>query len=145
MSGSLEPMTSSPYFTDDELRCKETGELNMSPMLIRRLHNLREMWGQPMIITSGFRSVNHPAEVKKVSAGKNPGIHTYGCAVDVQCSGADAYKILSLAILNGFSGIGFAQKGNHASRFLHLDIRLVAFKEGILKDSIYGSPAIWSY
>ena len=48
-----------------------------------------------------------------------PGPHTTGLACDVGVKGADAHKLLKLALNQGFMGIGIQQKGN--GRFLHLD------------------------
>jgi len=58
-----------------------------------------------------------------------------GMAVDVQCRGTDALKILHLALNLGFIRIGIQQKGS--ARFLHLGL---APESGRLP-----SPTIWSY
>lgn len=69
-----------------------------------------------MRIISGYRCPQHPIEVKKSA----PGPHTTGLACDVAVEGADAYRLLRLALELDFKGIGVQQKGQ--GRFLHLDL-----------------------
>lgn len=57
------------------------------------------------------------------------GTHSRGIAVDIAISGADALRLLDLALELGFTGVGVQQKGE--GRFLHLDTR----------DTL----ALWSY
>lgn len=105
-----------PSFKADEFKCKETGELKMNPEFMAKLQQLREAYGKPMRITSGYRSPRHSIEAAK----QYPGHHAHGIAADIACSGPDAYVLLSLAIGLGFNGIGVAlRKG--AGSFIHLD------------------------
>ena len=83
---------------------------------MEKIQQLRDKYGKPMTITSGYRDVTHPIEAQKEKAG----IHTMGLAADVACNGQEAYHLLKLAFDMGFTGIGIAQKGH--SRFIHLDI-----------------------
>jgi uncharacterized protein YcbK (DUF882 family) len=87
----------------------------MSPYFMGRLQQLRNAYGKPMRITSGYRCPDHPVEAKK----STPGVHTMGMAADIAVSGTDAYELLNLAFGHGFTGIGVNQKGG--SRFIHLD------------------------
>lgn len=104
-------------FSAAEMQCRETGECNMQASFMDRLQALRTEFGKPLIITSGFRSRRHSAERHK----KRPGTHAMGCAVDIAISGADALRLIELAIMKGFSGIGISQSGDHSKRFIHLD------------------------
>lgn len=115
-------------FSEVEFRCSQTGECNMQPDFLRRLQALREEYGKPLQITSGYRSPQHSTEASKAQ----PGVHTRGIACDIAVSGSEAYHVLALALKHGFTGIGVAQKGS--GRFLHLD----TFKGG-------PRPNIWSY
>ena len=47
------------YFSEDELRCKGTGEIKMNEEFMTKLTELREKLNQPMVITSGYRSPEH--------------------------------------------------------------------------------------
>lgn len=103
------------YFTEKELACKHTGRCAMDPEFMKKLDLLRELFGGPLTVTSGFRDRSHPEERGKVV----PGAHAQGVAVDLAVSGKDAIRVLELAIGIGFTGIGVAQKG--AGRYIHLD------------------------
>ena len=96
-----------PNFTEAELRCSETGECKMQADFMRRLQALREEYGKPMAITSGYRSPQHSIEASKAQ----PGTHARGIAVDIAVSGQDCYELMNLAVKHGFTGIGVAQKG----------------------------------
>ena len=62
------------YFTRDEFVCKSTGENEIEDELIHALDELREHCGFPFVITSGYRSPNHPIELGK----KQPGTQHRG-------------------------------------------------------------------
>ena len=66
---------------------------------------------------------------------KSAGAHSTGQACDILIERADAFKLLSLAFLVGFTGIGVSQKGG--ARFLHLDT--------IESSPARPRPTIWSY
>jgi len=125
----------SPYFTQEEMACK-CGKCDavesMDAGFMDKLTALRDDWRQPMVITSGYRCSLHPIEQRK----EKPGAHGRGRAADIAISGEDAYKFLCVALGHGFTGIGVAQKGNHSSRFIHLDD---------LTDAEAYRPTIWSY
>ena len=117
-----------PHFRKDEFACKcGCGKSDMQPAFMGRLQALRYAYGKPMLITSGYRCADHPAERVKPIPGS--GTHSQGIAADVGVSGADALMVLRLALEANFTGIGIQQKGH--GRFIHLDIR--------------EHPAIWSY
>tara|TARA_R110000744_G_scaffold88162_2_gene171897 strand:- start:160 stop:513 length:354 start_codon:yes stop_codon:yes gene_type:complete len=94
-----------------------------------------------MAFTSIYRDATHPVEDKKVAAGKRPGSHNMGCAVDIKVRGEQAKLILWYVLARsqligkerlafhrenireeieaGITGIGIRQKGK--KRFIHLD------------------------
>lgn len=124
-----------PNFSLAEVRCKcgrcsSTGT-EISSELMDELQRLRDAYGKPITITSGYRCARHPVEIGKAELGE----HTQGLAVDIAVRGADAVQLLRLAMQLGFTRFGISQKG--ASRFIHLGI---ARPGGRLP-----SPAIWSY
>ena len=73
---------------------------------------------RPLIVSSGFRCEDHNQMV--CTTGRK-GPHTLAKATDVLISGERAMVLFEKARQIGFSGIGLSQKGNHASRFVHLD------------------------
>jgi uncharacterized protein YcbK (DUF882 family) len=119
-----------PYFTEEEMRCKHTGECKMDPVFMDKLLALRLEYGKAMPISSGYRHWSHPEETKK---GHKNGEHTKGLCVDVRVTNPEAYNLLSLAFKHGFQRLGVQQKGT--VRFLHIGIG----GEGL------PTPALWSY
>ena len=65
-------------FTREKFDCKETGENDMQPEALELFQRVRDMYGKPMIVLSGFRSVRHSEEINK----ENPGSHAQGMAGD---------------------------------------------------------------
>ena len=121
-----------PNFAFTEMACQETGECGIDETMMDRLQQLRDNYGFPLTITSGYRSPRHSIEEAK----EMPGTHSMGRAVDISCAGVDAFEILTEALVVGFTGIGVKQKGEH--RFLHLD-------DLKLGEHTAPRPTIWSY
>lgn len=109
----------SKYFKDAELRCKHCGVNKMDRSFLTWLDQLREEYGKPMRLVSAYRC---PVHNQKVSTTGPNGPHTTGKAVDVAASGADAHRLVKLALHFGAMGIGVQQKGAHPSRFIHIDM-----------------------
>lgn len=130
-----------PNFSEDEFRCRGHakglcscgGTAAMDPGFMDRLQAMRSKTLEPFIVTSGYRCPDYNAAIAKT--GRN-GPHTTGRAVDLLCNGPRAHDILQLAALEGMTGIGVAQRGDHGSRFLHLDD---------LPAGNYPRPGLWSY
>ena len=119
------------YFNRGEFECSHTHTCEMDQDFIDKLNKLREEFGKPLTINSGYRSPEHPIEYVKQS----PGAHASGKACDISVSRADALKLLELALKLGFTGYGLNQKGS--SRYIHLDT-LENSKER-------PRPSIWTY
>ena len=95
----------------------------MEQDFLSKLDALREACGFPFVITSGYRSPDHPIEAVK----EIPGTHAQGIAADIKITNsAHRYTIRSEALAMGFAGIGVA------SDFIHVDTRGSA-------------PVIWTY
>lgn len=131
------------YFTYNEMACKcGCGKAEMNQQFMDLLDSLRDMLGQPIVITSGYRCPNHPVEKSK----EKSGAHSKGKAADIAVMREDALKVLEIvfAFNQGakavevpyFTGIGIQQKGT--SRFIHLDSCTMA------EDNL-PRPTIWSY
>jgi uncharacterized protein YcbK (DUF882 family) len=118
-----------PNFSAAEFACRHTGDCRMRVEFMDALQRVRDLYGAPMIITSGYRHRSHPVEARKAT----PGEHTLGMAADVAVSGADAVLLLHIALDMGFERIGVQQHG--AARFLHLGLGGPGLP----------SPMIWSY
>ena len=118
-----------PNFSEDEMRCKETGELDMDESFMDKLQSLRSILHRPVKISSGFRSVKHSAEVNKANGG---GSHTHGVATDISVSGGqERYEVLKAAVEAGMTGIGIHKD------FIHVD--------GMVSRPEAPRPAAWPY
>lgn len=117
-----------PNFKAEEFNCRHCGKNEMQPEFMGKLQHLRGIYGKFMTISSGYRCPQHPIEAKK----DTPGPHSTGLACDVAVQGADAHKVLKLALELGFTGIGVQQKGT--GRFIHLDTVVSGAR-----------PTVWSY
>jgi zinc D-Ala-D-Ala carboxypeptidase len=131
----------SKHFKLEEFACSTSGLSLMNEQLLQALEEIRERLGEPMIITSGYRSDQHPITQSKIDKGaKHGGAHHLGYAADVGCAGPSAMKILALAIENpAITGVGVKQSGPWNSRFIHLD--------AVPQENNFGltRPALWSY
>ena len=101
------------YFTEKEMRCKCGCGGLPKPELMEKLDRLREMYGRPIRVTSGFRCKSYNTKI----GGAPTSRHTTGEAVDISANSADKYSLIQLGYLLGFGGIGVDKV------FLHLDIR----------------------
>ena len=54
-----------PNFKRKEFECHEHGECIMHPQFMNLLQEIRENYGKPMIISSGYRCRNHSLESKR--------------------------------------------------------------------------------
>ena len=91
---------------------------NMSLVLIRKLDAIREKFGYPIIITSGYRTKEHNKKLRKRGFKASiDSAHLRGLAVDIKCSHSlMRYKLIDLAIGQGINRFGVSDT------FLHLDI-----------------------
>ena len=121
------------YFTEDEMRCKGSGNVHMDEDFMTKLISIREKLSAPMTITSAYRDPEHNDRV----GGSKSSAHIEGKAVDIACYGEKDFKIVELALEEGFTGIGVSQKGPHGARFIHLDTMEI--------NPLAARPWIWSY
>ena len=106
------------FFKLSEFACSETGKNKINPHFVEALDKLRAAAGFPFVITSGYRSPEHPIEKAKVENGGKLGIHTEGLAADIAMNnGADRRRLVKLALEMGFSGIGVKKD------CVHIDVR----------------------
>jgi len=120
------------HFRREEFACRHCGLNLISTDFVTKLDELREQFGRPLIVTSGYRCREHNARVS--STGLN-GPHTTGRAADFAVDRGDAHRLLGLALDMGFTGIGVNQKGD--GRFIHLD--------DLTDAPGRPRPTVWSY
>jgi len=125
----------SKHFSEKELACKcgKCDFIGMHEDFMSKLEAIRQdsRWAKPIRLSSAYRCPDHNSKVS--STGKD-GPHTTSRAVDCLISGGDVQIFTLLAIQHGMTGIGWKQKGDYKSRFIHID----DITEGI-------RPHSWSY
>jgi len=103
------------YFKLEEFESPDvpgSGEM-MDLLLLEQLDLCRDICGFPLIINSGYRSVEHNEKV----GGKKNSSHLLGLAVDIHCTDSRKRYILIDALLAaGFTRIGLADT------YIHTDV-----------------------
>jgi uncharacterized protein YcbK (DUF882 family) len=130
------------YFKRSEFVCSSGNDrADMDQEFLYTLERIREKLGRPMIISSAYRSDDHPITKSKIAKGApNGGSHHLGMAVDVHCAGTVAMNIIALSLdEKTINGIGINQKGPWNSRFVHIDCVPIDNNYGITRG------ALWSY
>lgn len=122
-------MYTSKYFSKAETSCQCGCGTDLTDKAKFDFDQLRVEFDAPLKMTSGARC---PAHNQKVSTTGPNGPHTTREAADFAVSGADAHKLLTIAMRRGYTGIGINQKGG--ARFIHLDRLTTAPR-----------PHVWSY
>lgn len=119
-----------PNFSKSEFDCRHTGNNLMRPELLDVLQQARDIYGKPMIVTSGYRDPSHPVERSKANRGE----HTYGLAVDISVPREDMVGLITVFFNLGVKRIGI--KINSQSRFLHI---------GVGDQFAHFPPVPWTY
>ena len=108
----------SPAFRVREFRCRDgTDTILIDEGLVVLLQCIREHFGKPVHITSGYRTAAHNRAV----GGAVYSQHQYGRAADIRVSGVPVEQLAAYAetLLPGTGGIGrYPAKG-----FVHVDVR----------------------
>ena len=101
-------------FTRDEFACGDgCGEDGIQDWFIEVLQDIRDIYGAPMIVTSGFRCEDH----NKAEGGKPTSEHLDGIAADIKVSNSrERFLLIKAAIEAGITRIGVG------SGFVHLDV-----------------------
>ena len=108
-------------FSVSEMSCRcGCGLYEMDEEFMRLLQILRDEMQGPLRVRIGRRSDYHNDGVSAAKNKKNA-VYNLGQASNILISGERAMLLFEKARKVGFSGIGLSQKGNHSSRFLHLD------------------------
>ena len=101
-----------PYenFGKHEVSCKHCGEFYLDRNAMSKLQQLRDLWGQPLVINSGHRCVVHNRNV-----GGSPTSQHLKIAFDCHMPKTKQEEFITLAKRVGFTGIGIY------NNFVHLD------------------------
>ena len=116
----------SPAFRVREFRCRDsTDTILIDESLVVLLQCIREHFGKPVTITSGYRTAEHNAAV----GGSKSSQHLLGRAADFYVEGVPVATVAAYAetLLPGRGGIGrYPKDAAHPSRktgWVHIDTR----------------------
>ena len=79
-----------PNISWNESSCSKTQGCVVDVDFLDLIQEMRSELNFSMAFTSIYRDATHPVEDKKVAAGKRPGSHNMGCAVDIKVRGEQA-------------------------------------------------------
>lgn len=108
----------SKNFKVKEFACNDGSDpIFIAPELVEVLQKIREHFGKPVVLNSGFRTASYNKKVDGATYSQ----HQYGTAADIRISGVTPKKIAEYAetLLPGKGGIGIY------STFVHVDVREV--------------------
>ena len=101
----------SANFTVKEFACQDgSDKILIDDGMVRLLQLVRDQFGKPVIITSGYRTAAHNKKVGGTSASQ----HLYGKAVDFYINGVPMLEIAQCCERMGFYGIGLYEGWVHA-------------------------------
>ena len=115
----------SPSFKVREFACKGSDVVLLDEELVVLLQCIREHFGKPVHITSGYRTAAHNAAV----GGSKSSQHLLGRAADFYVEGVDVATVAAYAetLLPGRGGIGrYPKDAKHSTRktgWVHIDTR----------------------
>lgn len=111
------------HFIGAEMACKDgAAEYMYAPELMRILENIREHFGKPVIINSGYRT---PEWNTKIGGAKNS-YHMKGMAADIVVKGVSSKQVAEYASVIMQNG-GVIRYTN----FTHIDVRSQKYRKGV--------------
>ncbi len=112
-----------PDFKVRELRCRDgTDTVMVDEALTVVLQCIREHFGKPVTITSGYRTAAHNAAV----GGAKSSQHLYGRAADIRVQGVSVEDVAAYAesLMPDWGGVGrYPAKAGRAAGWVHVDTR----------------------
>ena len=112
-----------PDFKVRELRCRDGSDTVMvDETLTVVLQCIREHFGKPVTITSGYRTAAHNAAV----GGAKSSQHLLGRAADIRVQGVSVEDVAAYAesLMPDWGGVGrYSVKAGRATGWVHVDTR----------------------
>ena len=112
-----------PHFRVREFRCRDGSDpVCVDDELVALLQQIRQHFGNPLTITSGYRTPAH----NKACGGAAYSQHLYGRAADFKIAGVGPDTVAAYAetLLPGRGGIGvYPPKAGRPNGWVHIDTR----------------------
>lgn len=112
-----------PSFTVREFRCRDGSDTIMVDQALPvLLQAIREHFGKPITITSGYRTAAHNAAV----GGAKSSQHLLGRAADIRVQGVSVEDVAAYAesLMPDWGGVGrYPVKAGRAKGWVHVDTR----------------------
>ena len=112
-----------PGFKVREFRCRDGSDVVIiDQTLVVLLQAIREHFGKPVTITSGYRTAAHNAAV----GGAKSSQHLLGRAADIQVQDTDPLAVAAYAesLMPGWGGVGrYPVKAGRTKGWVHVDTR----------------------
>ena len=111
-----------PCFQVKEFACRAADTILIDDELVVLLQCIREHFGKPVTITSGYRTASHNAKV----GGSRSSQHLLGRAADIQVLDTDPLAVAAYAesLMPGWGGVGrYPVKAGRAKGWVHVDTR----------------------
>lgn len=112
-----------PSFNTREFRCRDGSDTVMvDETLTVVLQCIREHFGKPVVITSGYRTAAHNAVV----GGAKSSQHLLGRAADIRVEGISVEDVAAYAerLMPDWGGVGrYPVKAGRATGWVHVDTR----------------------
>ena len=112
-----------PSFTVREFRCRDGSDVVMiDESLVVLLQCIREHFGKPITITSGYRTGTHNTAV----GGSKSSQHLLGKAADIQVADTTVEAVAAYAesLMPDWGGVGrYPVKSGRAKGWVHVDTR----------------------
>ena len=106
-----------------EFACRDGSDpLFVDSALVQLLQDIRDHFGVPVVITSGYRTASHNARV----GGSKSSQHLLGRAADIQVQDTDPLAVAAYAesLMPGWGGVGrYPVKAGRAKGWVHVDTR----------------------
>lgn len=113
----------SANFNSTEFDCHGSGCCSVTlinPILVQYLQQIRDHFGKPITITSGYRCIRHNSNIGSGTGSQ----HVKGNAADIVVHGVAPREVAKYAESIGILGIGLYETGNDGY-FVHIDTRTV--------------------
>lgn len=113
----------SANFTVREFACRDGSDpVFVDSELVRVLQNIRDHFGEPVVITSAYRTAAH----NKAVGGAAYSQHCYGRAADIRVAGVTVERLAAYAetLLPDTGGIGrYPVRSGRPTGWVHVDVR----------------------